>query len=178
MQADFLRDVQVKVWIDLGQLDRAITLGRQVVADRRKLYPAKQAMIGMAQMDLGRALLSVEQHGEAESALAEAVGIFQASRPTFPHYIGWAECWHGASLAEQHRYAEAEPHLLAAETKLRESPTTPVRHYRQCVEQLVKLYDGWNKPAQSLRWRKTLAASVDARDGTDLQFRAIFDHVD
>ena len=141
----------------------AVNLGRLVVAARRKLYPAKHTFIGSAQMDLGRALVAAAQPAEAESALAEAVEIFEASRPTYPHYVGWAKCWYGASLAEQHRYAEAEPHLLAAEANLRESPTTPIRHYRQCVEQLVKLYDGWQKPAQ----RNAGAKSCRLRDLDD-----------
>ena len=99
MQADFLRGLQVKVWIEQGQIERAVALGRQVVAARRKLYPAKHAMIGPAQMDLGRALISASKPAEAEPVLSEAVEILAASRPTFPHYLGWAKCWYGASLA-------------------------------------------------------------------------------
>ena len=55
LQADFLRGVQVKVWIDRGETERAVTLGRLVVAARRKLFPAKNVMTGSAEMDLGRA---------------------------------------------------------------------------------------------------------------------------
>jgi hypothetical protein len=79
------------------------------------------------------------------------------------HLPAWSECWYGASLAGQRRYAEAERHLLDAEKGLREARSTPRRYYRQAVERLVKLYEAWGKPDEAARWRKELAAFDDSQ---------------
>jgi serine/threonine protein kinase/Flp pilus assembly protein TadD len=161
-RTDWLRTVQVEVWMDLGRLEQAATLARAVVAARRRLYPAGHERVGQALMDQGRSLVLLGKFAEAEVSLVESLAVFAKSPPFLLHYAAWAECWYGSSLAGQRRYAEAEPHLLAAERGLREARTTPRRHYRQAVEQLVKLYDSWSKPEQAARWRKELTAYGDS----------------
>jgi tetratricopeptide (TPR) repeat protein/tRNA A-37 threonylcarbamoyl transferase component Bud32 len=162
---DLLRWLQIRVWLDQGQLERAVALGRDALGVRRRiLHRAGHPMIAPALMDLGRGLVLLNRFDEAEAALSESVSIFAKSPNALsPHYPAWSECWYGASLAGQRRYAEAEPHLLSAEKGLREAKTTPRRHYRQALEQIVKLYKAWGKPAQASRWRTELTAFDDAR---------------
>jgi len=160
---DRLRWFQIRVWIDQGQVRQAVDAGREALGSRRRIYPAGHPMIAAALMDLGRGLVLLGEFTEAEVALSESLGILRKSNPYLPHYVAWLECWYGASLAGQHRYAEAERHLLAAEKGLRAAPTCPRRHYRQAVEHLVKLYEAWGKPDEAGQWRKELAAFGDSQ---------------
>jgi tetratricopeptide (TPR) repeat protein/tRNA A-37 threonylcarbamoyl transferase component Bud32 len=163
-QTDRLRGLQVRVWLDQGdaQLPRAVALGRDVLALRRKTMSSGHAAIAQLQMDLGQALVRTGQFGEAHDALVESVAIFRTARAHLAHYPAWAECWLGASLAGLNRHEEAEAHLLEAERGLRKARTTPLRHYRESLERLVRLYDVWDKPAESARWREKLAAERTA----------------
>jgi hypothetical protein len=114
-------------------------------------------------MDQGRGLVMLGEYVEAEGLLVEALAIFAKSTARMPHFPAWAECWYGASLAGQRRYAEAASHLLAAERVLREARTLPRRQYRQCVEQIVKLYESWGNPGVAARWRTALTALGDSQ---------------
>jgi eukaryotic-like serine/threonine-protein kinase len=163
-ETDRLRWIQIRFWIDQGQLERAETVGREELARRRRIFPS---LIAPALMDSGRCLILLRKFEEAEAPLAESVTLFAKANSGMPHHPAWAECWYGASLTELRRYAQAEPHLLAAEKGLSQAPTCPRRHYRQAVEQLVKLYNAWGKPDQANVWRKKLNATVDAaRNGS------------
>lgn len=122
---------------------------------RRGLYPAGHPMIAAALMDFGRGLVRLARCDEADAALAESISIVARSpRALSAHYPAWSECWYGAGLAARHRYAEAEPHLLAVEKGLREARSTPRRYYREGVEQLVKLYEASGKSDQAAKWRR------------------------
>jgi tetratricopeptide (TPR) repeat protein len=160
---DWLRWFQARVWIDQGEVERAVALGREALVLRKRIYPVGHHMIAAALMDLGRGFVLLGEFAEAEAVLAESLSSFAKSSPFLPHYRAWAECWYGASLAGRRRYAAAEPHLLAAEKGLREARTTPPRHYRQAVEQLIKLYESSGRSEQATRWRKELTASGDSQ---------------
>jgi tetratricopeptide (TPR) repeat protein len=160
---DRLRWRQIPVWIDQGHVERALELGHQALGVRRRLYPAGHPLIAAALIEIGRGLVVQKRFDAAEAALSESVSSFAGSRPQFPHYPGWSECWYGASLAGQGRYAAAETHLLAAEKGLREARTTPPRFHQQALEQLVELYEAWGKPDEAARWRQKLTASRDSR---------------
>jgi tetratricopeptide (TPR) repeat protein/tRNA A-37 threonylcarbamoyl transferase component Bud32 len=154
---DRIRGYQVPVWVERGQLEQAVSLAEEIVAFRRRTYPSESGLMALALADLGHGLVVLGRHAEAEPKLAEALTIF-AKSPTLDYHIGLAQCWHGASLTGLGRHQEAEADLLAAERTLRGTPMTPRRHYRQAVEQLLKLYDAWGKPEEAAKWRKELGA--------------------
>jgi tetratricopeptide (TPR) repeat protein/tRNA A-37 threonylcarbamoyl transferase component Bud32 len=160
---DGARWLQIRVWIDQGRVEEAVTLGREALPKRRAVYRAQHPMIAAALMDFGRGLVLLGRFDEADAALSESLSIFaKAPHALSPHYPPWSECWYGASLAGRRRYAEAEPHLLAAEKGLREARSTPLRYYRECVEQIVKLYDEAGKSDRAAEWRAKLAALGDS----------------
>jgi tetratricopeptide (TPR) repeat protein len=162
--ANRIRWLQVRVWVDQGRLEPAVALGRDALGQRRRIYDAGSPMIGAALMDLGRGLVLLNEFDQAEAYLKESVSIFDESPNALAaHYPAWSKCWYGASLAGLGSYAEAASHLLAAEKVLSESRTMPRRQYRQCVEQIVKLYESWGKPDDMARWRNKLAALDDSR---------------
>jgi tetratricopeptide (TPR) repeat protein/tRNA A-37 threonylcarbamoyl transferase component Bud32 len=155
---DRIRWLQIRVWLDQGHLERAVALGSDALGVRKRIYPAGHPMIAAALMDLGRGLVLLKRFDDADAALSESISIFARSQPFLAHHPAFSKFWYGASLAGQRRYTEAEPHLLAAEKGLREARTTPPRDYRQCVEQLVKLYEAWGKPDQAAKWRKEIVS--------------------
>ncbi len=160
---DLLRWHQIRVWLDQGRVEQAVALARTAIVTRRRIYPAGHPMVAAALMDLGRGLALMKQFDDADGALSESLAIFAKTPQVMsPHYAAWTECWFGTSLAGRRRYAEAEPHLLAAEKGLRETRTTPRRYYHQAVEQLAKLYEAWGKPDQAERWRAELTALGDS----------------
>ena len=110
-------------------------------------------------MDRGRGLVLLKRFAEAEPLLAESRAIFTKTPPPLKHFPTWAECWHGASMVGLRRYDKAEPLLLAAERKLRGSRIATRRHHREAEEQLVRLYENWDKPEQAAQWRRELAAN-------------------
>jgi serine/threonine-protein kinase len=149
------RGLLVRVWTDQGRVQDAVSLGREVVASWRRTSP-NHARTGNTLLDLGRGLVSLGLHSEAERTLAEARRIYAQAPPHPRDFIAWAECWHGASLAGLRRFDEAEPLLVDAERKLREAPGTPRRHYLQAVEQVVKFYEAWGKPEKAREWKAKL----------------------
>jgi tetratricopeptide (TPR) repeat protein/tRNA A-37 threonylcarbamoyl transferase component Bud32 len=151
-----LRGWRVRVWIELGRVGPAVDLGRDVLAAKRRRYPAGHPSIGYSLADLGWGLVLMGRSAEAEPLLAESRALFAQAPPPMEHYPAWAECWQGAALAGLRRYEEAEPHLLAAEEKLGEVSTALRWHRRAALEQLVKLYEAWDKPELAERWRKKL----------------------
>jgi tetratricopeptide (TPR) repeat protein len=167
-ESDRLGWLQIRVWLDQGHIERAVARAPEELHVRRRIYPADDSMIAAALMDLGRGLALLKRFDEAAASLSESMSIF-AKSPTAlaAHYPAWSECWYGASLAGQRHYAEAQSHLLAAEKVLRESRTIPRRQYRQCVEQIVKLYDAWSKPDEATRWRTTLTELGDSSGKPD-----------
>jgi tetratricopeptide (TPR) repeat protein/tRNA A-37 threonylcarbamoyl transferase component Bud32 len=167
-ETDRLRWVQIRVWLDQGRLDDAVALGRDALVVRKRIYPAGSPMIAAALMDHGRGLVLLNKFDEAEPALSESVSIFAKSpNAVAAHYPTWSECWYGASLAGQRRYAKAEPHLLSAEKELRAARTIPRRQYRQAVEQLVKLYEAWGKADAAARWRTKVLALSDSQEHSE-----------
>ncbi len=154
-----LRGLQVRVGIDLGRAESAVALGRDVLSEKRAVYSGDHPLVALSLADLGRGLVSLGKFAEAEPLLAEGRAMFAKAPPSLKYFPIWTECWHGASLAGLRRHAEAEPILLAAERKLRGSTLAPRRCHRDAVEQLVKLYEGWDRPEQAAKWRGELAGS-------------------
>jgi serine/threonine protein kinase/tetratricopeptide (TPR) repeat protein len=64
-----------------------------------------------------------------------------------------AESRLGGCLSAQARYAEAEPLLLASYQTLQRARGAPPRRRAEAWEQLVHLYEAWQKPEQVAAWR-------------------------
>ena len=60
---------------------------------------------------------------------------------------------HGLCLVERKQYGEAETVLLAAERGLREQSTPSASLRAEVVRWLVRLYEGWGKPAEAGKWK-------------------------
>ena len=67
----------------------------------------------------------------------------------------------GASLLGQNKLAEAEPLLIAGYQGLQRTVDgipVPVRERRltEALNNLIRLYDGWEKPEESAKWKQEL----------------------
>lgn len=154
---DRLLGLAVRIWCERNRLEEAVTRGREVVARRRKIYAPGHPLTGNALLDLGRALALQDKYGEAEQMESEALTIYKKSSSQSEYYPGWAEHWRGVALLGLSRWSDAESMLISAEQKLRTTPMTPPRHYREVLRNLAKLYEKWNKPAEAEKWRAALA---------------------
>jgi tetratricopeptide (TPR) repeat protein len=163
---DRSRSLLVRVWLDQGRVEQAVSLTQEVVADRRRIYPAGHWMTANALTELGRGLFLQAHFAAATEPLAEALEIQHGLRSPRTQLVAWAECWRGASLAGLRRYDEAQPLLLSAERKLHDCPGVPARHYREVVAQLVNLYEAWGKPELVATWRKVLDLTTSGSNGT------------
>lgn len=156
--SDRARGIQVRVWIDQGRLDAALSLAREVVASRRRMY-GDTRFTAMALGDLGRALVLHGDYAAGEDALAQALRIYgnQLQRPRY--IVAWTRCWHGAALLGLRRFEDAERVLLVGEEKLRNVPDLPVRHYQDLIRQLIQLYEALGKPDTAAKWRQARETS-------------------
>ena len=150
---DRMLSVAVRVWVDVGQLDKAIAQGVEVLTRRRKKLPAGHYLIGAILLDLGRAQALQGEFKEAKLKLDEAYTVIRDAPQRHGYMVFWAMTWRGFCLTGLERYADAEPLLIAAEKGQRESVGTPSRHYAATVEYLAALYDKWGRPEQAAEWR-------------------------
>jgi non-specific serine/threonine protein kinase/serine/threonine-protein kinase len=110
---------------------------------------------------LARAYLA-GQPGRAEPLLREALAIRAQKFPddwrTFE-----TQSLLGASLLDQKKYAEAEPHLLEGyegmKARVATIPASSRRYLAETADRIIQLYDAWGKPAQAEAWRRTRTAT-------------------
>jgi eukaryotic-like serine/threonine-protein kinase len=160
---DLMSGIAVRVWVDVGRLDNAIERGGKVLANRRKKHATGHYLIGAILLDLGRAQAAQGKFEVAMSNLDEAYSIIRDAPQRHAHFVYWALTWRGVCLTGLERYAEAEPLLIKAEEGLRESISTPTRHYTAAVEHLATLYEKWGRPNQAAEWRNKIGTDRPAR---------------
>jgi tetratricopeptide (TPR) repeat protein len=156
-ETDRLRGLRLRVRLDRGQVAGALTEAAEILALRTGLYTGEHFMTANILLDLGWAQELSGKSKEAEASLAKALKIYAVAPPQSPYFVGWAEYWYARTLTTLNRHAQAEHHFIAAEERLRASPMTPARHYRQAVEKLVQFYDAGDKREKAAEWRKRLA---------------------
>jgi tetratricopeptide (TPR) repeat protein len=139
--------------LDAGKPAQAEPLLHKALPLARKLYPEGHPEIANTLLLVGRARLEAGRAKEAEPFLTEALDIRRKQLPPGNWTIATASGVLGACLRAQGRYAEAEPMLLGAQDVLQKTLGMLPRRRRDAVDQLVKLYEAWNKPAEAAAWR-------------------------
>ncbi|HEX6737603.1 MAG TPA: serine/threonine-protein kinase, partial [Vicinamibacteria bacterium] len=87
---------------------------------------------------------------EAERAFQEVLAQLRKSHAEGNWEIGRAKSELGGCLAARGAYAEAEPLLLEGYKAVSDRPD---RWNKAARERLVKLYEGWGRPADAERWK-------------------------
>jgi tetratricopeptide (TPR) repeat protein len=139
-----------------GKKTEAGTLSKELLADaRRTLRPDSPQLAGtLAQ--LGFSLLTNKEFAEAESILRESLTIREKNEPDLWTTFNTRSLL-GGTLLGQHKYADAEPLLVAGfEGMKKRADTIPqpgkVR-LAEAAERLVELYAQTNKPDDLKKWQ-------------------------
>jgi eukaryotic-like serine/threonine-protein kinase len=131
----------------------------QTLEARKRVLGAKHADTLVSLADLGELRLDQGKYSESESLLRECLET-QKQTMTDDYRLYWTQSLLGASLAGQRRYAEAEPLLVSGfEGMQRRQASVSVllrQKLRKAAEQIIHLYEGWNKPDKAAEWRKKL----------------------
>jgi hypothetical protein len=110
----------------------------------------------------GSMLLLENNPAEAELKLRECLTIRRKTQPedwtTFD-----AMSILGEALADQKKFAEAEPMLVSGYEGLKQHedtiPSQDKPHLKKALERLVKFYEAWGKPDKAMRWRQELEST-------------------
>ncbi len=121
---------------------------RDLVGLELKHRPRGHLQRELSHLFLGSILVHLGRFAEAEPILSDVV-------PNLPESVWihhWAKNLLGGSFAGQGRYDEAEPLLLTGYEKMNPSEGA-LRHKRESLERVVRLYDAWGKPDKAAEWR-------------------------
>ncbi len=134
---------------------RAETLSREALERGRRLLPAEHPQTIYNLIDLGSILIKRDNAVAAETTLREASALAQKVLP--PDHFRRIHAQHmlGRCLAAQKRYGEAEPLLLSSWQTFQRMRGVQDHWTGIAREELVKLYEGWNKPNQAAAYRIT-----------------------
>jgi tetratricopeptide (TPR) repeat protein len=135
----------------------AVPLHRAVLEARRRSLPAGSPALGVCLINLSEALLHVHPAEEAEPLLREGLQIYEKRLPD-----DWrrfhAQSMLGRCLTLEHRFAEAEPLLLACHEGLK-ARADKIGIFKQSTlakarKWIVELYEKWGKPEKADAWKK------------------------
>jgi eukaryotic-like serine/threonine-protein kinase len=124
---------------------------------QRKAGPERHGTSGPLAW-LGRNLLDQERYAEAEPLLRECLELREklAAVPNPPVSQTLVALTKGAlaqTLVGQRKFAVAEPLLLAQYAGLVGGPPATRSNLRNAIEQLIQLYEAWDKPEKAAEWR-------------------------
>ena len=131
---------------------------RRTIQIDREFWPGGDGRLALPLALLGESQLAQEKYAEAEEVLQESLELREQMDPASPEYPKRFETMQalGAAVLGQGRLAEAEELLLRAVEGLRSQPKISSKHVRDALEQLVRLYETWNRPDQAETWRAQL----------------------
>jgi serine/threonine protein kinase len=135
-----------------GDLDAAEPLFRRTLEARRRASPDDIATLGVMN-DLGLLLLARKKSAEAEEVLRPMLAGVERSVPEGHWLRGQAMVNLGRSLAEQHRFSEAEKLLLAGYDVL--ASAFDEGHQRRTIAAgvIADMYARWEKGELAEQWR-------------------------
>jgi serine/threonine protein kinase/Tfp pilus assembly protein PilF len=138
-----------------GDLAGAEQLFREALALNRKLRGERDPTIALNLSGLADLLLRKGDPAAAEPLLRESLAILAETLPEHRRRFD-AMSLLGAALANQAKYAEAEPLLLESYAGLKRLPRIPQKPVRNALGRLIKLYEAWGKPDEAAKWRALL----------------------
>jgi tetratricopeptide (TPR) repeat protein len=149
----------VDVFQDVGMLDQAERILRDLLQRERKEYGPKPDMISPTLGMLGHNLLRQQQYVAAEPILRECLAIREQKLPD--HWLRYNTLsMLGGALLGQKKYAGAEPLLLQGYEGMKQREATiPLQgkvRLAEAAERLVRLYEATNQPEKARTWREKL----------------------
>ncbi|MEW6733365.1 MAG: serine/threonine-protein kinase [Acidobacteriota bacterium] len=147
-----------------GDYNAAESLLRQALALGREALPAQHTTIATSLLELGRLLTNRGAANEAEPLLREALAIRRKRLPKDHWLIADAESVLGGCLTALQRYQEAEELLVASYPRINSSRGGErSQRVLQALNRIIKLYQGWNKPAKTAQYRALLTLTKSTK---------------
>ena len=138
-------------YLKKGDYAKAIEEGQRAIAIGRRIKLEGLASFSEALNCVGRALTATGRAGEAEAYLQEAVAIRRRSATAA--LLSSSEIALGECLIAQAKYADAEPLLVDGYSKLTAASGQNNKQTIEARQQLVRLYELWNKPELATQYR-------------------------
>jgi serine/threonine protein kinase/lipopolysaccharide biosynthesis regulator YciM len=135
----------------------AETLLEEWIARQRGKLPANDLLLADRLYLLGKARVLLQRFAEAEAPLRDSLALYLKKRPNgLARYQAAGVL--GAALAGQKKHAEAEPLLVGAARYLLANAPSDRAALRGALEQVIDLYEAWDRPGDAAVWRKELEA--------------------
>ena len=144
------------MFLSLKRLPEAERLARELLAIRRRLLGADHPDTLLSMNNLATTMKRLGQHAEAERLYREAIDGSQRVRGETHPYTASVVLNLGLLYRDIGRFADAEPFMLDGHRRFSTGLGQEHRETRWAVEQLVELYEKWNKPPQAAQWRARL----------------------
>jgi tetratricopeptide (TPR) repeat protein len=145
---------------DFGQYERAIEMADEL-ATRWRAAGNKPTRVADVLFLKGSNLKRLGRPADGEPVLREALAIYLKETPQAWNMSN-CKFHHGAALANQQKFDEAEQLLLAAfeemTVRIALTPTWGSNHRAFVAEQLVKLYTVQSKGDETAKWQQQLDA--------------------
>ena len=130
---------------------------RDGIREAERYWPEGDAQVGFKYGGLGVWYLSRGLPDSAEAPLRRALREFAAAFGDDHSRTTYASVQLASCLAQQERYAEAEPYLVQAFEWLRDNRGMGNPYTREVGTQLVALYETLNRPGLAAVYRRILA---------------------
>ncbi len=143
--------------VDLRRFAEARVEADFAVAGCRKLGAAKDDNLPPALLYQGLALVGEGKGAAAEPLLRECIRLQQEIAPARAWEKDQANGALGAALADQGRFAEAEPLVLESYEAFRENRYAPTLRRTDALAQVLSLYERWNASDPTPERAQTLA---------------------
>jgi len=141
--------------------DTAAGYLEQALAVYERAYPDPHVRVGQSHLLKGNAYIGQERFEKAEDAVRQAMNIFGETLPADHDLNAFAQDALGASLTGLGRFEEAERNLLASFAALRDKPAVK-RKYLTTLENLVRLYEAWQRDQEAAAYRALLEKAEGA----------------
>jgi eukaryotic-like serine/threonine-protein kinase len=159
---DIMRGL-AEVYRNQGKYAQAAPLYTKVFEAERRVLGEEHPDTLSTQTSLGRVRLQQLRYGEAEATLRGALKIYERARLDIWERYN-CQSLLGGSLADQKKFAEAEPFLLSGYEGLvkrdREIPAAGRSDLVEAGDRIVRLYRNWEKPEKLAEWHRLQQANA------------------
>jgi tetratricopeptide (TPR) repeat protein/predicted Ser/Thr protein kinase len=153
------------VYRDQGRYEEARSLFADALEIGRRKFGTEHPSTLTAMNNLALVYCDQQRYGGAEPLFVEALEtrrrVLGNEHPqTLVSMRNLARLY-----VEQGRYAEAEPLLLEYYAHMENNPEVRPDQLREVLEDIISLYEAWDKPGEVAEWRAKLPATPPATNG-------------
>jgi serine/threonine protein kinase/tetratricopeptide (TPR) repeat protein len=163
--AEYVLDELALCHENLKEFDQAELARRKELQVIERKHGADSGLYALQLIRIGSAVLRQKRPSAAEPDLRQALAILE--RHPDPGEMHYARSLLGIALADQGRFADAEPLLIEAyqgmkslETEHKGKGRLYLGRQTDALKRLVQLSEEWGKPEQAARWQKELDAQI------------------